>query len=803
MTGVRKTNIIDQMDNSLIYTIICINLLFFLFLYKKFKKSTLNFSLTKEKELLISQNKYKQLFIQSQDAIMTLSPPTWGFTSCNPATLKLFNVKNEEDFIKMGPSDISPERQPSGELSSLLAQKVILKAMTEGSSEFDWVHVDTTGKPIQCKVLLSRVQEKESYLQATVRDVSKEKELLNQLSESKEYLSLAIHGTNLGIWDWDLRDNSVIFDAKWAEMLGYNINEIEMKLSTWESKVHPSDIAQCHEDIKKYLDKKTTYYENIHRMKHKKGHWVYILDRGRFSKYDDNGNPIKFTGTHLDITDVMISKQKLDLFFKKSTYGFAFCDMNGKFIEINQEFERISGYTKDELNSLSYWDLTPEKYKKNEEEQLFLLKDKGQCGPYRKEYKRKNNELIPIRLNGFIVEDCDGSKGIWYIIEDISSQVKLEQELDTQKRIALHNAKLAAIGKLSAGVGHEINNPLAIIQGNLEIIRMMSDEKTLNQPEFQLRLERSFKGIERIANIVTGLRTFSRIDDSLLTEVNLSALIHETKDLLIEIFNKDQIEFLFDIEDNLFIKGNRGRIQQVLINILNNARDAMHHAHKKTINLQAKRDSNNTIEISISDSGTGVPDHLKEIIFDPFFTTKELNKGTGIGLALVASIIKEHDGVIKIDDSYAGGARFVINLTPISKPEIKTKENTKIIVKEQLKGNILVVDDEVDLRDILSHLLTIQGFNVTAMENGLKALNHLKENPSSIDFILSDFKMPELNGLELAKRVRQIDGFKGKFVCITGGVDNDLSKEPSIDAILAKPYVQDDIIKIIKKVSAA
>ena len=120
----------------------------------------------------------------------------------------------------------------------------------------------------------------------------------------KERFELVLEGTNLGLWDWNPQNNDVVFDKRWANMLGYELSEIKFDLSTWESKVHPDDIDACFNDIKAHMEGKTDFYENIHRMKHKDGHWLYILDRGKVVERDVEGNPIRFTGTHTDVTAI-------------------------------------------------------------------------------------------------------------------------------------------------------------------------------------------------------------------------------------------------------------------------------------------------------------------------------------------------------------------------------------------------------------------------------------------------------------------------------------------------------------------
>lgn len=124
-----------------------------------------------------------------------------------------------------------------------------------------------------------------------------------ELSELNTYLGLALEGTKLGIWDRYLADNSVKFDRRWAEMLGLDHSTIKMELATWESRVHPDDLEHCYADIKAYMDGNTSHYRNIHRMKHANGEWIYILDQGKYSGWDELGNPTRFTGTHLEVTE--------------------------------------------------------------------------------------------------------------------------------------------------------------------------------------------------------------------------------------------------------------------------------------------------------------------------------------------------------------------------------------------------------------------------------------------------------------------------------------------------------------------
>ena len=148
------------------------------------------------------------------------------------------------------------------------------------------------------------------FFHCILKDITSEEVLKKDLLEKKKRLELVLEGTRLGMWDWNPQTNFVHFDERWAEMLGYQYSEIDQNLDTWQSKVHPDDLPSCLSDIADHMEGKTDFYENVHRMKHRDGHWVYILDRGKIVDYDFVGKPKRFTGTHTDITREKLAEQK-------------------------------------------------------------------------------------------------------------------------------------------------------------------------------------------------------------------------------------------------------------------------------------------------------------------------------------------------------------------------------------------------------------------------------------------------------------------------------------------------------------
>ena len=423
--------------------------------------------------------------------------------------------------------------------------------------------------------------------------------------------------------------------------------------------------------------------------------------------------------------------------------------------------------------------------------------------------RSNNKKWFVLNCSEFSME----SKKIYLsTFQDVTEKILKEKELESQKELAHHNAKLASIGELAAGVGHEINNPLAVISGQVSILN-----KTFSKPvvhnEVIERLNKIKKAITRINNITKGLKTFSRADTSEIDDFCLSELIFDTIDMFREILGSDSIIIKEDVAKNLWIRGNYGRIQQVIVNLLNNARDALEKSDVKEI-LIILKEVNHQIQLVIEDSAGGLGEEVKKKIFEPFFTTKDVNKGTGIGLALVNSIIKEHDGSINVETSKNNWTRFLIEI-PITEENvisIKTKaklvdeceklelENKKTVINTNVVGKILVLDDEEGIRDVLLELLKSEGHDVITASNGKDGIEIFEKYKNEIGLIISDIKMPIMDGPKFLDVIREDHKYAGKFVFITGGVNIDISKiEKSVDGVIMKPFDYQEICNLIER----
>jgi PAS domain S-box-containing protein len=382
----------------------------------------------------------------------------------------------------------------------------------------------------------------------------------------------------------------------------------------------------------------------------------------------------------------------------------------------------------------------------------------------------------------------------------------MEEELQRQKSITLHNARLVSIGQLAAGVGHEINNPLAIITGYLSIAQQLLEKNGHLDPKIGEIFEKIKTANGRIANIVKGLRSFARSDEVQKVAFDFHELVNETLFMISDIYKKEGVNVSYNGPQNpVYFSGNRGRIQQVLVNIISNAKDATEGKTERNINIKLEVISEE-IKLIISDNGHGIPDHVREKIFDPFFTTKEVNVGTGIGLSLVNNIIKEHEGHIEVDSIEGKGARFIIVL-----PGKLSSSFQKAIISSTatrntswIGGKILILDDEPEIRDLLNLFLTPACDKVLIAQSGREAIDIISRE--KIDIIISDMQMPALDGLSFYRQLKQKFKRMPEFIFITGGVAMSSEDQTYIEengiSILSKPFTEEMLFEGLKTLKA-
>lgn len=251
---------------------------------------------------------------------------------------------------------------------------------------------------------------------------------------------------------------------------------------------------------------------------------------------------------------------------------------------------------------------------------------------------------------------------------DLKLLLDVEKDLQKEKALNFHNAKLVSIGELASGVAHEINNPLTIASGYIMALKNKFGKSI--PEEARLRLLKVENALDRISIIIRNLKNLSRNEVGKSKIFSLSDSLNDTINFVHEIYENAKIELQVDITEDIYLDGRSGEIQQVVLNLLSNSKDALEKIkHQKIIKLSLYDNGDVTI-IQVEDNGSGIPDNIKKNIFDPFFTTKDVNKGTGIGLSISHSIIRDHHGRIEIESETNRFTRFTISL-----PRAQKKSN--------------------------------------------------------------------------------------------------------------------------------
>ncbi|MFK8137329.1 MAG: ATP-binding protein [Bdellovibrionales bacterium] len=391
-------------------------------------------------------------------------------------------------------------------------------------------------------------------------------------------------------------------------------------------------------------------------------------------------------------------------------------------------------------------------------------------------------------------------RGVLGLFVDISDKKQFETEKEQMREQILRSAKMASIGELAAGVGHEINNPLAIIQGNLELLSYHIEDLGSLDQEAESMIQSQMTAINRIRAIVDGLRVFARKedDDNQLADLNLA--IKDTYRLISKVYGAEGVDLEMEMHANdTFVLCNTDKIQQAILNIVSNAKDALMASENSTKKIKMKTyTSDNDFVIEISDNGTGIPSDILPKIFDGYFTTKPSGQGTGIGLDITKKIIEASGGEIKVDTEIGTGTTFRLLLPSVEKIAQRTTRD----LDAGFSGHCLVVDDDEHIIEILAKHLRSLGFTVDSTQCPLQAIEMMKK--SNYQLLLTDMKMPEMSGLELMTKASELSSFPKYKILATGGDDDtiDLNEQLQgkleIDLVLNKPFSKKELEKKLK-----
>ncbi|MFH0787084.1 MAG: PAS domain S-box protein [Pseudomonadota bacterium] len=485
---------------------------------------------------------------------------------------------------------------------------------------------------------------------------------------------------------------------------------------------------------------------------------------------------------------------------------------DGRLGMANPAFCNLVGYSLEELKAIDWaTDLTPPEWLDGEQARLKELHQTGRPVRYEKEYIRKDGTRVPIELLVHLARDEKGQPEYYYaFVTDISERKRAEEERTKMMAQLQQAQKMETVGRLAGGVAHDFNNLLTTIIGNAQMALMDVDREG---PLAEVLGEIKAAG-ERAAGLTRQLLAFSRKQVLQPEIVDLNEVVQEVEKILKRLIGEDiELETVFDTDLGQ-VEADVGQMEQVIINLAVNARDALPRGGKLTIetanteldeHYAASRVSVTPgpyVVLSVSDNGIGMTREVQSHIFEPFFTSKEKGKGTGLGLAMVYGIVKQSGGNIWVYSEVGKGTTFKIYLPRVDKTAGAEKNKTLLTEVRGGLETVLVVEDEESVRNLVVTVLKRFGYTVLTAEDGQKALEIFQGQEGSIDLLLTDVIMPLMNGKELAELLEGLQPDL-KVLFMSGYTDNAIVHHGILDkgiAFIQKPFPPEDLARKVREV---
>ena len=501
-----------------------------------------------------------------------------------------------------------------------------------------------------------------------------------------------------------------------------------------------------------------------------------------------------------------LSELRFAVAFDNAPIGVALVAPDGRWLDVNQALLNIIGYPREELLEVDFQSITHPDDLATDLEHLGCVA-RGEIDAYglEKRYIHATGHVIWIQLDVCVVRDAAG-KALYSIaqIQDITNRRQLEEQFRQSQ-------KMEAVGRLAGGVAHDFNNLLTVISGYSELAlqRVTNGEPHSDSDDVRDDLEEIKSAAARAASLTQQLLAFSRQQVVRPGKLDLNEIVAEIEKMLDRLIGED-VALVVKLDAAIGpVLADAGQLEQVILNLAVNGRDAMPGGGTLTIEtlaveLEAPLDSEHGrvepgryVRLAVTDNGAGMDAATRARVFEPFFTTKELGKGTGLGLSTVYGILEQSDAHVRVDTAPGRGTSFEIYLPESDRADAEATP----IVASPVGGSetILLVEDETSVRDLTRQMLEESGYKVIPAANGNDALR-LCANPGHIDLMVTDIVMPQMRGVEVARRVARIrPGLR--VLLMSGYTDNliDLEIGGSIP-FLQKPFTLGALLGAVRSV---
>ncbi len=545
---------------------------------------------------------------------------------------------------------------------------------------------------------------------------------------------------------------------------------------------------------------------------------AFLTKDGRRIPYFFTGRRVEFdgrrclVGSGIDITErrhaeeaLRESEERFRETFEKAAVGIAHVSPDGRFRWVNDQLCAIAGHTREQLAERTFAELTvPEDRAESEAAHRAMLAGERDEFAAEKRYRRADGEIVWVSVAVKLLRDAAGLPHYFVVVvSDIGERKRLEQQF-------LRAQRLESIGTLAGGIAHDLNNLLAPIMMGVEMLRLggtrTGEASVLDNMELSAR---------RAAGLVRQVLSFARGVEGARARLDLRDVARETEAFVTGTFPRN-IAWRADIAPDLWpVIGDATQLNQVLLNLCVNARDAMPRGGALSLrafnavldgsrtNARRGETSGRHVVIEVADEGCGMGPELRDRIFEPFFTTKAPGKGTGLGLSTVLGIVRGHGGRVEVDSAPGHGTTFRVFLPAI--PE-KPGEGAARPAAERPRGGagelVLVVDDESSILEVTRQMLVAFGYRVLVASDGAEAVAIFARRREEVAAVVADLRMPAMEGAELIASLRGIDPAV-PVIGVGGGAESSSDAKEATGIVLARPFAADTLLLALGRALAA
>ena len=638
---------------------------------------------------------------------------------------------------------------------------------------------------------------------------------ITALRESEQSLKFVLEGARLGTWDWDLVSGRIKRNEYWAEMLGYRQADIDDGTEeTCRRLMHPEDLDAAGRSLREHLNGQIPVLEIEFRLRAADGGYRWILNRGRVVNHDDQGRPLRISGTHEDISwrketeeRLRLSEERHRLIAENASDVIWTMDLTGGFTYVSPSVEKLRGYTPAEVLSQS-WEaiFTPASLA------LVSARFAGFIDQYQHgtvpdgmrmelEQWHKNGSTVWTEVVASTLTRRDGTFiEILGITRDISHQKRHEAEM-RQARLLAEQAN-AAKTEFLARMSHEIRTPLYSILG----LAQMINREPLSHHQRNM-LGRIQEAGQSLMGIINDILDLAKIEAGQLRieaqDFNLEQLLAKLRDLFTSLARAEGLDLVVElpVPPLGMLKGDGLRLEQVLTNLIGNA---IKFSARGTIRVRCQvlttTPRETRLRFVVQDTGIGIAPETLDDLFTPF-TQGEVGdtrrfRGSGLGLAICKRLVELMGGRIGATSELGKGSAFWFDL-PLERPETTATAFSRgsplgMGARPHLTGlRFLVTDDCAEHRDVMTQALNFEGARVIQAQDGAEALDFLRAHPTGCDLVLMDLQMPVMDGFTATRKIREELGLVSlPIIALTAGVlpeQRQAALAAGVDDILTKP----------------